>query len=523
MTINTPNNSVANNLNGSITEKPVISGLVLVCANSPVSSVLAKMAVDNEAWCIQVIDDLCRKPDRINEVVSSDQINRLVVALCQGEYSKTEVLSRSRRAGVETFGTQIIEIPSDGQGHINKAVAITGIRGAIARSEAFPGAEPENIKTSFADSGEKISRRALFTIPPIEYRSVPTIDRSVCIAGSGCTQCEKECPHDAIKNVGGTVNIDVGACNSCGICVAACPQRAVEFPSHSPSEIEQQVEAVLSSENGAGTNIAFACAKSANLPIDNWQIVPVACAGMVPAAALLSSLSSGARSVGILRCVEECAQQSKNTIDGRIDYAKHVLERTGFDPARIVDFAPADSQATPGIPEVTEPTSTKNVAINIFGHTAASTSVLALNELSPTTIEPFSHPYSPIGVPVVNSAGCTMCGTCSAVCPAGALSQINSEGWIELTLDAAKCIACGECVASCPEIANEAIELSLQTDIAALTVGPVILNSDQSVSCTKCNLPFTSNRTLQRLEDLLGDDFSHDLYGALCPECRALS
>lgn len=527
MTINTRTSSVANNSNRVIENTQIISGLVLVCGNSPVSSNLKEIAIKGDEWRVKVIDDLCRRPAAISDIVSGEHVNRLIVALCQGEFSKTEVLSRSRRAGVQTFGTQIIEIPPVGQERTNHAVAVTAVRGAISRSEAFPGTSPENIKTTFSAPGEKISRRGLFTIPPIEYRSVPTISRSVCIAGSGCTQCEKECPHNALKNVAGAVQVDTQACNSCGICVAACPQRAVEFPGYSPYEIEQQVQTVLPDEEGVPTNIAFACSKSVNLPIENWQIIPVACAAMVPASALLSSLASGARSVGVLRCVEECAQQSNEKVSGRIDYAKNILERTGAHPDRVVDLAPANLSAALNeqvpAPDVLGLKLADAMPINIFGRTAASSSVLSLDEMSPETLEPFSHPYSPMGIPVVNSAGCTMCGTCSAVCPAGALTQTSSDGWVELMLDAVKCIACGECVANCPEVSNGAIELELRTDVSALRVGPVIQNSDQSISCKKCEAPFTSQLTLKRLENLLGDMFTHELYGTLCPECRTLS
>ena len=526
MTIKTQANSLVTNTNGSSsdpTSKSTISGLVLICADSPVATSVAGMKIEGNTWRLETIENLCRNSDAIGDAVSSEPTNRLIVALCQGEHSKSEILARSRKAGIETFGTQIVEISSADQDHSNKAAVVTAVRGTIARSEAFSSPAPENIKTAFSGSGEKISRRALFTIPPIEYRSVPTINRSVCIAGSGCTQCEKSCPHNAMKNVAGAVKVDIGACKSCGLCVAACPQRAVEFPGYSPEEIESQVEQVLSINDDKATNVAFACSKSAKLPIDDWQIIPVACAAMVPAAALLSSVASGARSVGILRCVEECAQQSGNEVDGRIDYAKNILERAGLDSNRLVNLAPAVLEMENPSPKVAEPKSINSPAIGFFGGTAASRSVLAISEQSADGIEPFSHPFSPIAIPVINSSGCTMCGTCSAVCPSGALTQRNSKDQIELAFDASKCIACNECVASCPEKANGAIELELRTDVTALTSGPVILNSDHSVSCKNCSTQFTSQLTLERLEELLGEDYSQDLYGELCPECRTLA
>ena len=526
MTIKAQTNSVVTGTGGSgqaIDRRSMVSGLVLVCGDSPVATSIAGMTVEGTEWRFETTDDLCRNSDGIDQTISMAPTNRLIVALCRGEHSKSEFLSRSRKAGIETFGTQIVEIPAATDSDANKAASVTTVRGAIARSEAFGSADAGNIKTAFSGAGGKISRRALFTIPPIEYRSVPTINRSACIAGSGCTQCEKSCPHSAIKNVAGTVQVDTSACKSCGLCVAACPQRAVEFPSFSPVEIESQVEAVLSESDGSSKNIAFACSKSENMPIDDWQIVPVACAAMVPAAALLSTVSAGARSVGILRCVEECSQQSSREISGRIDYAKNVLERAGVNSNRIVNLAPSILGTENRSPAVSEPPGVGSHSVEIFGRTAASNSVLALNEMSPNGIEAFTHAYSPIGVPVVSSTACTMCGTCSAVCPSGALTQTTSENVVELTLDAAKCIACSECVESCPESANGAIELDLRTDVSALTVGPVRINSDQAIACANCNTQFTSQLTLNRLEVLLGEDYSHDLYGTLCPECRTLA
>lgn len=522
MSVNTNTNSLADSVIGRPVQEKAVSGLVLVCGDSPVSESIVGMEHAGDAWDFVSVRGLCGNTGAIGEIVAEMTLDRLIVGMCRGGYSPTELLSHARGAGIETFGTQILEIPASENSFPNKAAAVTAIRGAIARAEAFVGAAPENVKTTFSASGEKISRRALFTIPPIEYRPVPTVDRLLCIAGSGCSQCEKACPHGAIKNVAGAVKVDVGACNSCGICVAACPQRAVEFPFYSADEIESQVDAVLADSSGEPKNIAFVCSDASELPGGDWQVVPVACAGMVPAAALLSAVASGARSVGILRCVEQCAQRSSQPVEGRVDYVRSVLEMTGDDPRRVMNLAPADSGVVAVVPDITAPAVVEAGSAEIFGRSAASGAVLALNKRTDKPIERFVHEYSPIGIPVVNSVECTMCGTCSAVCPTGALSLVDSGGWVELTLDAAKCIACGECVTGCPEISNGAIELILRTDVTALTIGPVILNGDLTISCTTCEKPFTSARTLKRLENLLGEAYTYERYGARCPECRTL-
>lgn len=496
-------------------------GLIFVCEDSPASQQVVGIEAEFPSWQFASAPGLCHDSALVGTVEFDNAIDRAIFALCRGRHSQNEFRSRARRAGIETFGVQFVELPANSSDSVNEASSITTIRGAIARAEAFPGARPENTKTVFSNGGGKISRRALFTIPPIEYRPVPTITSSICIAGAGCNQCEKACPHDVLKNVGGTVEIDGSACSSCGICVSACPQRAVEFPGYSPAEIERQVDAVLAAKDAGPHNIVFACSKSSEMPSDEFRIIPVACTAMVPAAALLSTLAAGAKSVAVLRCKEQCRQKASPGVKGRAEYTRQILEALGEDPERVLSMPTADSGLPFAVPTVSDPLEVKQEAVEIFGRTAAASSVLRLSDRSTGQLKSFVHEYSPIGIPRIDSSSCTMCGTCDAVCPTGALRQVTDDH-VELSLDVAMCIACGECVDNCPENAAGAITLELRTDIAALTGGVVVLNRDDSVICTKCNKPFTSALTLNRMKELLGDAFSYELYGKLCPDCRAL-
>ena len=47
-----------------------------------------------------------------------------------------------------------------------------------------------------------------------------------------------------------------------------------------------------------------------------------------------------------------------------------------------------------------------------------------------------------------NEDECIHCGTCTAVCPTGAL-MMDKKDW-SLRFEADKCIACGQCVDECP-------------------------------------------------------------------------
>lgn len=44
---------------------------------------------------------------------------------------------------------------------------------------------------------------------------------------TGCAQCDKVCPVDAIQIIDGKANIDPTECIECGKCVEECPENAI--------------------------------------------------------------------------------------------------------------------------------------------------------------------------------------------------------------------------------------------------------------------------------------------------------
>ena len=63
--------------------------------------------------------------------------------------------------------------------------------------------------------------------------------------------------------------------------------------------------------------------------------------------------------------------------------------------------------------------------------------------------DPYRKPGSPSLLPKVNPDLCTECGSCSKVCPTGAISPEKPK-----KLDKKKCIGCLKCVRSCPQKAR---------------------------------------------------------------------
>jgi ferredoxin len=472
-------------------------------------------------------EGLCADPDAVRAHISSSGAKRLALGLCPGEFSQTAVQQAARRAGLDPFGVQVIDYrrwrdrlgDPDGQ-----AGAVRALKAAVARARAFTGSTPEQAKAVFTGLTEPVTRRALFHIPRVRYVPVPAIDRDACVAPDGCEQCVKACPHGALSSEAGVIAVSRDACQSCGVCVEACPQRAVEFPGFSAPEIEAQAEA-LTDGGGDGPRqpVAFACRNATAGPADGWQTVPVACIGMVPAAAILQAVARGAPQVGLYRCQGDCPNRASERVAGRVDYCKEALRATGNDPGRVILLTPADQGQCE--PPASFPPGRDNAPrlagrMRAFGAGAAARGLLGLAALSTTTPLPFSHEFSPVGLPQINAAACTGCGTCASACPANAISQQEKAGAAVITVDPARCIACGECAATCPERERGAITVSPVTDVAALRKGPAVQFRGTSVQCRNCGRAFTTREVLDRLKAMLGDDYREAPLGTLCPDCR---
>ncbi|MBI2886646.1 MAG: 4Fe-4S binding protein [Chloroflexi bacterium] len=537
-------------------EAPLASGralslpiLILVCADVrqehrwlDIPRLAQWLGAALENALLAVAESLCQRPAAQSEAMRRAGAQRLVLGLCSTRYAQLELEAQLRQAGLDPFGVPVVNLGDCAADSPSAAVARAELllAAAVARARAFGGARPENRKAVLLAGQRVVGRRALFTLPPVSYVAAPTINADACRVAHGCDLCLSACPAAALTSSGHAIEVDRARCQACGLCVAACPQRAVEFPGYSATEIEAQVDALLYTAGEQRERaLVFTCRSAQETAPGPWLPVQVACAAMVPVAALLYPLAHGAAAVALAPCGPACAGQSDPLIQGRVDYCRQLLTLLGEEPERVRPFdrpfdGAQDKLRTPLLPpgggapplhHATSPLGQEGPPspARLFGQGAAGRALARLAALYPQAQGVvLEHPLSPVGLVQINTAACTACGSCVAACPSGALQLQTQDAAVAITFDPLRCTGCGKCVALCPEQASGAIHLAQVTDLPLLAGGPRIILRGEQALCERCGAPVASLGVVERVAALLGEDFQPQVMGRLCSDCRGL-
>jgi ferredoxin len=468
----------------------------------------------DEAVELVEVEDACHRPKRMRDVLRESRSDRAVIVACSEDFPELELHAEARKAGIDPLGLQVM-YPIAGR---VEAMLV----GAVARARAFPGSRPENLKAKLAASSQTVSRRSLFTLPPISYAVVPTVDARRCVADDGCRACVTACPMNAISSNGEQVTVDRSLCQSCGACVAACPERGIELPGLSADEIEAEVTALLAPTSGVDIRrVAFVCADAEPSSAEGWLHVRVPCVSTLPVAALLATLAAGAEAVGLVGC-DRSRSNGYGGLRGTPGYCRELLTVIGgaSEAARVTLLGPDSCQEVSSWRE--RPSGQEGEQVRIFGKGAAAEAITLLADRYSASGMILDHESSPLGVVALDERACSGCWTCAGSCPNGAL-RVEADGdEVSLDFDPALCSACGECARVCPEAEAGAIRVERRTDLASMARGRVSLHRDVELSCESCGASIASAGLLRRLEALLGDDAAAltDRLGRFCATCR---
>jgi ferredoxin/coenzyme F420-reducing hydrogenase delta subunit len=131
---------------------------------------------------------------------------------------------------------------------------------------------------------------------------------------TGCEQCVKDCPYEAIEMIGRTdregfvAQVKTDLCTSCGICIASCPPMAISAFGMSGRDQLADVRAFLARERPTSRDVVMVgCAWSAARRIaeqNDARFFPVSCVGSLHSSSVEFLLRGGAGGVLVVGCAE---------------------------------------------------------------------------------------------------------------------------------------------------------------------------------------------------------------------------
>jgi ferredoxin len=463
----------------------------------------------------------------------------LVLGVCALNSDRHELDAQARKLGLDPFGIEVVALrghpPPGHPPSVGTDRARLLLAAAAAKVQAYQGSRPESAKPILR-WGPDVSRRALFTLPPMRYEAIPSIREAACAAGEGCRVCAKTCPHGALAaSTDGRMVLSPAPCTGCGACVPACPRTAIDFPGSSLAQLEAQVAALLGPAPGAldARGVLFVCPRSAQ-DLDElgrrghsyppgWLPVAIPCMGMLTPAWVLQCLDQGAAAVGLLPCPKEaCRFGRRDAVAGAVDYCRQLLRALGGSPDAVRSLDGGDPEALARALAVLPAAELGGAAGRpraaprfAPGDTARAVLGLARRHGAPADVS-LAHPGSPFGVVEVQH-GCTGCGACVSACPTPALALEREGDLVSLCFDARLCIGCGECAPVCPE---RVVRVEKVTELRRLAEGRRVLHRDREIRCLKCGAAVAPRAMLERIRGLLGTDPALSAVTRYCADCR---
>ena len=358
-------------------------------------------------------------------------------------------------------------------------------------------------------------------------------DPSICAHSrsgqSGCRRCIDSCPAEAIISIGEQVEVNPNLCQGGGICATVCPTGAMAYAYPGPGDTAERVRLMLRTYLDAGGSdplvLFVAEGDVALLPPTpaNLLLIVVEELASVGHEQWLAALAWGARCV-LLADGGSVPGKAREALNRQLAFTHDLLRGLGYPPdaLRTISCSEVSAQQPPDL---------STVAGN-HAHFAATgqkreLAGLALDHLWAQSLARPSHfpilPGAPYGRILVDAGKCTLCMSCTSVCPAKAVSAGDDAPRLVFYED--NCVQCSICASSCPERAIT-LEARYLADPEQRRQ-PVVLYEEPPFCCIACGKPFATRRVIDNILDKLS---GHAMFQSdrarqrlqMCEDCRVI-
>ena len=358
----------------------------------------------------------------------------------------------------------------------------------------------------------------------------------------GCHRCLDLCPAGAIAPAGDHVAIDDKICAGCGECAAACPTGAAGYALPPPDALMRKLRTLtgvyrdaggtspillLHDEAHGGALIDALARHGDGLPA---HVLPLAVNELTQLGleAIVAAFAYGAAALRVL-----LRQKPRHDVEGlrqTLALSEAILAGLGLSGDRVATIETDDPFAlgealraiAPG-----DPVASCATFLPIGGKREILRFALReFHRVAPAPAEVVDlPPGAPLGAVAVNVEGCTLCLSCVAACPTGALSDDPDRPVLRFTEDA--CVQCGLCKATCPE---KVISLVPRVNFGAGATKAQVLKEEEPFCCIRCGKAFGVKSTIERIIGKL--EGAHWMYQGgtsrldlikMCDDCRVIT
>ncbi len=479
-------------------------GLCLIVGPGEVALELAGMLSDALVVTVLITDEGAAPVTRDFDVLRG-RLRRVSGAL-GGFEVLIDALQRVEPGGRGAFGWSA---PRDGaRSACDIVIDLTGgvpMVPAPQKREGYLRADPRDALAVARLAIEAVQLTGVFE-KPLYVR----LEESLCAhsrAGqAGCSNCLDNCPTGAITSAGDHVAIDPMICAGCGECAALCPSGAIAYEDPPLAHLLARIEVLarifraaggvaprlLVHDAHGGEMIRLAARFGAGLPADVIPLELRTVSGFGHAE-MLAALAHGFAGVDValgprtgrdaLTRELALAEAIAGPISGPISGAGRLRLIDEADPDALI--AHLYGAQVPGA---------LAAPVLAMGNRRQVTR-LAARALNPDAEAPLALPAgAPYGAVLVNKEACTLCLSCAALCPSGALGDNPDLPQLRFQEDA--CLQCGICVALCPE---NAITLQPRLDLGDGALSQRVLHEEEPYACIECGALFGVASTVERI------------------------